>query len=118
MYQSVKLCYYISFENQELRCRNLFGLCKKAIIKSSVLQIQVRTLKYLMKRSRGGYDEATQKFIYVVLKGSKPQFHKNLGMYDFCTALNENGILLAYTPETLEILKEHLDVPVIFEDEE
>lgn len=30
----------------------------------------------------------------------------------------EHYYLIAYAPETLEILKEHLDVPVIFEDEE
>ena len=89
--------------------------------KKKILTIYVVQITYEVKSAGTGathiYTPVKHRYISLMFDSSRP-CRNMAGEYTPEETLTDHYMLIAYTPETLEILKQHLNVPVIFEDEE
>ena len=121
LFEHTKYIWFASFSQDSVFCYNRAGKMIASFPKKKILTIYVVQITYEVKSAGTGathiYTPVKHRYISLMFDSSRP-CRNMAGEYTPEETLTEHYMLIAYTPETLEILKKHLDVPVIVEEEE
>ena len=113
--------FYGFIANQEIFCLNE---CHEIVL--SIPMKKICTVKVCNLVFNFGSVSFSERYICLFLsRDAESELNNTQGKgfyqrlhYSRGSISTEHYFLITYTPETLEILKQHLDVPVIIEDEE
>ena len=108
--------HYLRPRKDSVQLLNAFGIVMKKVQSSAIVSIRVANTDYDIRQQHGVRITVHDRFLVLMLsKDVRPKGH--LDIYNRKSCVSNEAIYLPYTPEALEILKQHLDVPVIVEDE-